>query len=79
MQREEIQKNLLQLASSSNNASAISQTSKDVERTNIEKFNVPSEYPVGIDLPEALANPGSDATSSCARATVWSFLSTMVR
>ena len=33
---------------------AISQTSKDVERTNIEKFNVPSEYPVGIDLPEAL-------------------------
>ena len=61
MQREEIQKNLLQLASSSNNASAISQSSKDVERTNIEKFNVPSEYPVGIDLPEALANPGSDA------------------
>ena len=61
MQREEMQKNLLQLASSSNNASAISQTSKDVERTNIEKFNVPSEYPVSIDLPEALANPGSDA------------------
>ena len=61
MQREEMQKNLLQLAASSNNASAISQTSKDVERTNIEKFNVPSEYPVGIDLPEALANPGSDA------------------
>ena len=61
MQHEEMQKNLLQLASSSNNASAISQTSKDVERTNIEKFNVPSEYPVGIDLPEALANPGSDA------------------
>ena len=61
MQREELQKNLLQLASSSNNASAILQNSKDVERTNIEKFNVPSEYPVGIDLPEALANPGSDA------------------
>ena len=61
MQREEMQKNLLQLAASSNNANAISQNSKDVERTNIEKFNVPSEYPVGIDLPEALANPGSDA------------------
>lgn len=61
MQREEMQKNLLQLAASSNNANAISQTSKDVERTNIEKFNVPSEYPVGINLPEALANPGSDA------------------
>ena len=61
MQREEMQKNLLQLAASSNNASAITQSSKDVEQTNIEKFNVPSEYPVGIDLPEALANPGSDA------------------
>ena len=61
MQREEMQKNLLQLAASSNNSSAITQSSKDVEQTNIEKFNVPSEYPVGIDLPEALANPGSDA------------------
>ena len=61
MQREELQKNLLQLAASSNNSSALTQSSKDVEQTNIEKFNVPSEYPVGIDLPEALANPGSDA------------------
>ena len=61
MQREEMQKNLLQLAASSNNSSALTQSSKDVERTNIEKFNVPSEYFVGIDLPEALANPGSDA------------------
>ena len=61
MQREEMQKKLLQLAASSNNSSALTQSSKDVERTNIEKFNVPSEYPIGIDLPEALANPGSDA------------------
>ena len=61
MQREEMQKNLLQLAASSNNSSALTQSSKDVERTNREKFNVPSEYPIGIDLPEALANPGSDA------------------
>ena len=61
MQREEMQKNLLQLAASSNNSSALTQSSKDVERTNIEKFNVPNEYSVGIDLPEALANPGSDA------------------
>ena len=61
MQREEMQKNLLQLTASSNNSSALTQSSKDVERTNIEKFNIPSEYPVGIDLPEALANPGSDA------------------
>ena len=61
MQREEMQKNLLQLAASSNNSSALTQSSKDVERTNIEKFNVPSEYSVGINLPEALANPGSNA------------------
>ena len=61
MQREEMQKNLLQLSASSNNSSALTQSSKDVERTNIEKFNVPNEYSVGIDLPEALANPGSDA------------------
>ena len=61
MQREEMRKNLLQLAASSNNSSALTQSSKDVERTNIEKFNIPSEYPVGIDLPEALANPGSYA------------------
>ena len=61
MQREEMQKNLLHLFASSNNSSALTQSSKDVERTNIEKFNVPSEYSVGIDLPEALANPGSDA------------------
>ena len=43
MQREEMQKNLLQLAASSNNSSALTQSSKDVERTNIEKFNIPSE------------------------------------
>ncbi len=61
MQREEMQKNLLQMAASSNNASAIMQNSKDVEKTNLEKFNVPDEYPVGIDLPEALKHPGGDA------------------
>ncbi len=57
MQREEMQKNLLQLAASSNNSSALTQSSKDVERTNIEKFNVPSEYPVGIDLPRSISEP----------------------
>ena len=43
MQREELQKNLLHLASISNNDSANMQNSKDVERTYIEKFNVPTE------------------------------------
>ena len=61
MQREQQQKNLLQLAASSNNASAITQTAKEAKDVDLLKFNVPEEYPVGIDLEEALNNPGSDA------------------
>ena len=61
MQQEQQQKNLLQLAASSNNASAITQTAKDAQNIDLAKFNVPDEYPVGIDLAEALKNPGGDA------------------
>ena len=61
MQREQQQKNLLQLAASSNNASAITQTAKEAKDADLLKFNVPEEYPVGIDLEEALNKPGSDA------------------
>ena len=61
MQREEQQKNLLTLAASSNNASALQSTAKDATNANIEKFKVPDEYPVGIDLEEAMKHPGSDA------------------
>lgn len=61
MQREEQQKNLLQLAASSNNASSVQAAAKDATNANISKFAVPDEYPVGIDLEEAMNNPGSDA------------------
>lgn len=61
MQREQQQKNLLQLAASSNNASAITQTAKEAKDADLLKFNVPEEYPVGIDLEKALNKPGSDA------------------
>lgn len=61
MQQEQQQKNLLQLAASSNNASAITQTAKDATKEELKKFTVPNEYPVGIDLAEALKHPGSDA------------------
>ena len=61
MQQEQQQKNLLQLAASSNNASGITQAAQDAKNADLEKFNVPEEYPVGIDLAEALKNPGSDA------------------
>ena len=46
MQQEQQQKNLLQLAASSNNASAITQTAKDATKEELKKFSVPDEYPV---------------------------------
>lgn len=61
MQREEQKKNLLSLAASANNGSAVQSVGKDATEANIEKFTVPEEYPVGIDLAEALKHPGSDA------------------
>ncbi len=60
MQREQQQKNLLQLAASSN-GSNLQQVAENAKNAELEKFNVPNEYPVGIDLTEALKNPGSDA------------------
>lgn len=60
MQREQQQKNLLQLAASSN-GSNLQDVAKGAQSTELEKFNVPDEYPIGIDLAEALKNPGSDA------------------
>ena len=61
MQKEEQQKNLLELASSSNNGSSVQQAAEGAKKANIAKFEVPNEYPVGIDLVEAIKNPGSDA------------------
>ena len=59
-ERENQQKNLLQLAASSNNGSAIQQSAESAKNAELEKFNIPDEYPVGIDLKEALKNPGGD-------------------
>lgn len=61
MQQEQLQKNLLQLSASSNNAGGMHQVAEDAKNAELAKFNVPDEYPVGIDLDEALKNPGSDA------------------
>lgn len=60
MQREQQQKNLFQLAASSN-GSNLQDVAKGAQSAELEKFNVPDEYPIGIDLAEALKNPGSDA------------------
>lgn len=61
MQKEEQQKKLLELAASSNNGSSVQQAAEGAKKANIAKFEVPNEYPVGIDLVEAIKNPGSDA------------------
>ena len=61
MQREQQQKNLLQLAASSSNSSNLQQVAQGAQNAELEKFNVPDEYPVGIDLEAALKNPGCDA------------------
>ena len=61
MQQEQQQKNLLELAASSNNSSGIQQAAEGAKAANLAKFNVPDEYPVGIDLEEAIKHPGSDA------------------
>ena len=60
MQREQQQKNLLQLAASSNGGSNLQQVAESAKNADLEKFNVPDEYPVGIDLSEAIKHPGSD-------------------
>ena len=60
MEMEQQQKNLLQLAASSNGGN-VQQAAEGAKNANISKFNVPDEYPVGIDLEAAIKNPGSDA------------------
>ena len=61
MQQEQQQKNLLELAASSNNSSGIQQAAEGAKNANLAKFEVPNEYPVGIDLEEAVKHPGGDA------------------
>ncbi len=60
MVMEQQQKNILQLAASSSGGN-IQQAAEGAKNANLAKFNVPDEYPVGIDLEQAMKNPGSDA------------------
>lgn len=60
MEMEQQQKNILQLAASSN-GSNLQQAAEGAKNANLSRFNVPDEYPVGIDLELAIMNPGSDA------------------
>lgn len=60
MEMEQQQKNILQLAASSNGVN-LQQAAEGAKNANLSKFNVPDEYPVGIDLELAIKNPGGDA------------------
>lgn len=60
MEMEQQQKNILQLAASSNGAN-LQQAAEGAKNANLSKFNVPDVYPVGIDLELAIKNPGGDA------------------
>lgn len=59
-QQEEEQKNLLAMASKTNNASVL-QAAQQSNEAKLKKFRVPETYPVGIELDKAIANVGSDA------------------
>ena len=62
MQQEQLQQELMSLAaSSSNNSSSIQQVGQQTQQQQLQKFQVPNTYPVGIQLDKALADPNSDA------------------
>ena len=61
MQQEQLQQQLLELAASSNNAGNIQQMSQQASNTQLQKFEIPNTFPVGIELDKALEDPTSDA------------------
>jgi protein involved in polysaccharide export with SLBB domain len=61
MALEQQQQELLSLAASSNNSGSLSNVAEKSNNTQLQKFQVPSTYPVGIELDEAIKNPESDA------------------
>lgn len=60
MALEQQQQNLMELAAS-NNSSNIVQMGEQTKQSQLQKFQVPDTYPVGIELDEAIKNPESDA------------------
>jgi protein involved in polysaccharide export with SLBB domain len=61
MALEQQQQELLSIAASSNNSGSLSNVAEKSNNTQLQKFQVPSTYPVGIELDEAIKNPESDA------------------
>ena len=60
MARREQQNNLMETALGSSNAMAIAQLAEKQSKSELEKFQIPDIYPVGIELDKALAHPGSE-------------------
>lgn len=60
MAREQQQKNLMQIASGSNNSAALTQLAQENKDKDLEKFNITGFYPIGIYLDKAMKNPGGE-------------------
>ncbi len=62
MAQEQQQNELMELmANTTNGGNNIATMAENNKKTSLQKFQVPSSYPVGIQLDEALKNPQSDA------------------
>lgn len=61
MQQEQLQQELMSLAASAQNGTAVQQMGQQTQQQQLQKFEIPNTYPVGIELDRAMANPKSDA------------------
>ena len=58
---ENEQRNMLRMALGSANPAAVAEMADRTTSNNLSKFNIPTEYPVGIELDKALENPGCES------------------
>lgn len=56
--QEQEQRNMMEMAARSSNASALTQVSEKNTQATLKRYQVPEYYPVGIELDKALENPG---------------------
>ena len=61
MQQEQLQQDLMSLAASQGNNTSLAQMGQQSKEQQLQKFQVPDSYPVGIVLDKALADPSGDA------------------
>ncbi len=61
MQQEQLQQDLMSLAASQGNNTSLAQMGQQSKEQQLQKFQVPDSYPVGIELDKALADPSGDA------------------